>query len=156
MLQVLCLLWIWATCQCPRGGSLCSCMTSSPVITSTPYLWMHSVRNPGKAVRLCCCAGAKLFYLSGIRNGKYLQREVLNLARFISVMKFRPLSWRLAHPYLLTDRFEVLPLACKAAVSPCLRLHAPSSRSLCPAPDPHAVSADSAVPTWPCRNCLSP
>jgi hypothetical protein len=53
-------------------------------------------------------AGAKLFYLSGIRNGKYLQREVLNLARFISVMKFRPLSWRLTHPYLLTDRFEVL------------------------------------------------
>ena len=52
-------------------------------------------------------AGAKLFYLSGIRNGKYLQREILNLARFISVMKFRPLSWRLTHPYLLTDRFEV-------------------------------------------------
>jgi ribosome biogenesis protein BMS1 len=42
-----------------------------------------------------------------MRNGKYLQREVHNLARFISVMKFRPLSWRLAHPYLLTDRFEV-------------------------------------------------
>jgi len=57
------------------------------------------------------CAGAKLFYLSGIRNGKYLQREVLNLARFISVMKFRPLSWRLTHPYLLTDRFEVLSIA---------------------------------------------
>ena len=52
-------------------------------------------------------AGAKLFYLSGIRNGKYLQRDILNLARFISVMKFRPLSWRLTHPYLLTDRFEV-------------------------------------------------
>lgn len=57
---------------------------------------------------LVSAAGAKLFYLSGIRNGKYLQREVLNLARFISVMKFRPLSWRLTHPYLLTDRFEVL------------------------------------------------
>lgn len=52
-------------------------------------------------------AGAKLFYLSGMRHGKYLQREVHNLARFISVMKFRPLSWRTAHPYLLTDRFEV-------------------------------------------------
>ncbi|EIE20399.1 DUF663-domain-containing protein [Coccomyxa subellipsoidea C-169] len=50
--------------------------------------------------------GAKLFYLSGMRHGKYLQREVHNLARFISVMKFRPLSWRIAHPYLLTDRFE--------------------------------------------------
>ena len=58
-------------------------------------------------LRSFASAGAKLFYLSGIRNGKYLQREILNLARFISVMKFRPLSWRLTHPYLLTDRFEV-------------------------------------------------
>jgi hypothetical protein len=47
------------------------------------------------------CAGAKLFYLSGMRHGKYLKREVLNLARFISVMKFRPLSWRAAHGYLV-------------------------------------------------------
>lgn len=51
--------------------------------------------------------GAKLFYLSGMRNGKYLQREVLNLARFIAVQKFRPLTWRQAHPFLLADRFEV-------------------------------------------------
>lgn len=53
--------------------------------------------------------GAKLFYLSGLQHGKYMKREVLNLARFISVMKFRPLTWRLAHPYLLADRFEVRP-----------------------------------------------
>lgn len=45
--------------------------------------------------------GAKLFYLSGMRNGKYLKRDVLNLARFISVQKFRPLQWRSAHPYLV-------------------------------------------------------
>ncbi len=45
--------------------------------------------------------GAKLFYLSGMRHGKYLKREVLNLGRFISVMKFRPLSWRTAHGYLV-------------------------------------------------------
>ena len=50
--------------------------------------------------------GAKLFYLSGIKNGRYLNREVLNLARFISVMKFRPLSWRQGHPYFVVDRFE--------------------------------------------------
>lgn len=50
--------------------------------------------------------GAKLFYLSGIKHGKYLKREVHNLARFISVMKFRPLQWRQAHPYLLADRLE--------------------------------------------------
>lgn len=56
---------------------------------------------------VCMLAGAKLFYLSGMKNGKYMKREVLNLARFISVMKFRPLSWRQAHPYLLTDRLEV-------------------------------------------------
>jgi hypothetical protein len=51
--------------------------------------------------------GAKLFYLSGVQHGKYLKREVFNLARFISVMKLRPLTWRLAHPYTLVDRFEV-------------------------------------------------
>ncbi|KAK9932234.1 hypothetical protein M0R45_019480 [Rubus argutus] len=50
--------------------------------------------------------GAKLFYLSGLIHGKYVKREVHNLARFISVMKFHPLSWRTAHPYILVDRFE--------------------------------------------------
>eukprot|EP00775_Hariotina_reticulata_P007582 gene7582-7787_t len=50
--------------------------------------------------------GAKLFYLSGMQHGKYLKREVLNLARFISVAKTRPLSWRLDHPYLIADRME--------------------------------------------------
>ncbi|KAK9473341.1 uncharacterized protein V1510DRAFT_392589 [Dipodascopsis tothii] len=48
--------------------------------------------------------GAKLFYLSGVMNGRYPDREVLNLARFISVMKFRPLKWRNEHSYLLADR----------------------------------------------------
>ena len=62
-------------------------------------------------------AGAKLFYLSGMRNGKYMKREVLNLARFISVTKFRPLSWRGAHPYLIADRFEVQDIS----VHRCLR-----------------------------------
>ena len=37
---------------------------------------------------------------------RYTKREVHNLARFISVMKFRPLSWRISHPYVLADRFE--------------------------------------------------
>ncbi|XP_062215688.1 uncharacterized protein LOC133916163 [Phragmites australis] len=50
--------------------------------------------------------GAKLFYLSGLIHGKYTKREVHNLARFISVIKPVPLSWRMAHPYLLVDRFE--------------------------------------------------
>ncbi|CAI9112326.1 OLC1v1012764C1 [Oldenlandia corymbosa var. corymbosa] len=50
--------------------------------------------------------GAKLFYLSGLIHGKYSKREIHNLARFISVMKFPPLSWRVSHPYVLVDRFE--------------------------------------------------
>ncbi|KAK9704640.1 Glycoside hydrolase 2 (Mannanase, beta-galactosidase) [Basidiobolus ranarum] len=50
--------------------------------------------------------GAKLFYLSGVLNGRYPNTEILNLSRFISVMKFRPLIWRNTHPYLLADRIE--------------------------------------------------
>lgn len=52
--------------------------------------------------------GAKLFYLSGLINGKYPKNEILNLSRFISVMKFRPLAWRNTHPYMLADRMEDL------------------------------------------------
>jgi len=51
--------------------------------------------------------GAKLFYLSGVVNGRYPDREILNLSRFLSVMKNpRPLVWRNSHPYALADRFE--------------------------------------------------
>ena len=52
--------------------------------------------------------GAKLFYLSGVLNGRYPDREILNLHRFISVMKFRPLKWRNEHPYMLCDRMTDL------------------------------------------------
>ena len=55
--------------------------------------------------------GAKLFYLSGVINGRYPDREVHNLSRFISVMKNpRPLIWRNSHPYCLADRFLDLTL----------------------------------------------
>ena len=50
--------------------------------------------------------GAKLFYLSGIVNRKYPKNEIENLSRFVSIIKFRPLTWRNTHPYLLVDRFE--------------------------------------------------
>lgn len=51
--------------------------------------------------------GAKLFYFSGITTtGDYLNREVLNLARFISVSKFPVIRWRNEHPYVLADRVE--------------------------------------------------
>lgn len=50
--------------------------------------------------------GAKLFYLSGALNGRYPDREVHNLSRFISVMKNpRPLVWRSPHPYWLAGHF---------------------------------------------------
>lgn len=51
-------------------------------------------------------AGAKLFYLSGMTHGRYNKRDTLNLARFISIAKFRPLTWRQQHPYVVGDRFE--------------------------------------------------
>ncbi|KAL7049512.1 hypothetical protein ACKWTF_003734 [Chironomus riparius] len=50
--------------------------------------------------------GAKLFYLSGIQYGEYLRNEIKNLGRFIHVMKFRPLTWRGQHSYILADRME--------------------------------------------------
>ena len=50
--------------------------------------------------------GAKLFYLSGMQHGRYNKRDTLNLARFISTSKFRPLTWRSTHPYVVGDRFE--------------------------------------------------
>ena len=50
--------------------------------------------------------GAKLFYLSGLINGKYPKNEIVNLARFISIIKFRPIIWRNTHPYLVIDRVE--------------------------------------------------
>lgn len=49
--------------------------------------------------------GAKLFYLSGVMNGRYPDREIHNLSRFISVMKNpRPIKWRSDHYYILADR----------------------------------------------------
>ena len=51
--------------------------------------------------------GAHLFYLSGIINGRYPDREIHNLSRFISVMKNpRPLIWRNSHPYTVIDSFR--------------------------------------------------
>lgn len=53
--------------------------------------------------------GAHLFYLSGVINGRYPDREIHNLSRFISVMKNpRPLIWRNSHPYTIIDSFRDL------------------------------------------------
>ncbi|KAG6003055.1 hypothetical protein E4U21_002408 [Claviceps maximensis] len=51
--------------------------------------------------------GAHLFYLSGVINGRYPDREIHNLSRFVSVMKNpRPLIWRNNHPYTIIDSFR--------------------------------------------------
>ncbi|KAI1168265.1 GTP binding protein Bms1 [Nemania serpens] len=53
--------------------------------------------------------GAHLFYLSGVINGRYPDREVHNLSRFLSVMKNpRPLVWKNAHSYILGDSLRDL------------------------------------------------
>ncbi len=48
--------------------------------------------------------GAKLFLMSGMKNGEYIQRDVHNLARFISVMKFKSSTWKTTHPFIVADR----------------------------------------------------
>lgn len=50
--------------------------------------------------------GAKMFYFSGVVNGKYLKNETKQLALFMSRVKYRPLIWRNTHPYVVVDRHE--------------------------------------------------
>ncbi|KAI0394348.1 GTP binding protein Bms1 [Xylariaceae sp. FL0594] len=53
--------------------------------------------------------GAHLFYLSGVINGRYPDREIHNLSRFLSVMKNpRPLIWKNTHSYILGDSMRDL------------------------------------------------
>lgn len=52
--------------------------------------------------------GAKLFYLSKLKNNRYDKIEISNLARFISVQKPITLSWRTSHPYTVSLRHELL------------------------------------------------
>lgn len=54
--------------------------------------------------------GAKLFYLTGFLNGEYIRNEIKNLSRFLAVMKFRPIPWRIVHSYILVDRIEDVTL----------------------------------------------
>ncbi|KAI5184380.1 ribosome biogenesis protein BMS1 [Nematocida homosporus] len=53
------------------------------------------------------CDGIKIFTMSKILGGRYLDREVSNLARFVAQMKYRPILWRSMHPYIVTDRFQL-------------------------------------------------
>lgn len=69
--------------------------------------------------------GAKLFYLTGTLHGRYLPMETMNLSRFISVVKLRPLIWRNSHPYVIADRYEDLTPA------ETVRSDAKCDRSIC-------------------------
>ena len=44
--------------------------------------------------------------LYSAKEGEYQNQEISNLARFISVIKFRPIMWRQNHSYVLCDRIE--------------------------------------------------
>lgn len=52
--------------------------------------------------------GAKLFFATGVTHGLYGKRDTQTIARYVSVMKFRPLSWQTAHSYVVVDRLEDL------------------------------------------------
>lgn len=52
--------------------------------------------------------GAKLFFVSGVMHGLYGKRDTQTIARYVSVMKFRPLTWQTSHPYVIVDRLEDL------------------------------------------------
>ena len=49
-----------------------------------------------------------MFYLTGIVNGEYRKHEIHNLARFISVMKFKDMGYRTNHSFVIADRIEDL------------------------------------------------
>ena len=54
-------------------------------------------------------SGAKLFHLSGLKHDSYTDNEIHNLARFISVLKWKEMRWRDEHSFVLADRFEYKP-----------------------------------------------
>lgn len=51
--------------------------------------------------------GAKMFYIGGIlQSGKYPRNEMRQLALYVNRVKYRPLSWRNAHGYVVVDRVD--------------------------------------------------
>ena len=61
--------------------------------------------------------GAKLFYLTGIVNGEYRRNEIHNLARFISVMKFKEMGFRANHSFLIADRYFIFNFKILSVIS---------------------------------------
>ncbi|KAI3884054.1 hypothetical protein MKW92_042150 [Papaver armeniacum] len=57
------------------------------------------------------CQGARIHNLTGLDHGLYKMQELQKLVQDIGMIEFPTLSWRVARPYLLVDRFEdVTPL----------------------------------------------
>eukprot|EP00754_Rhynchopus_humris_P028955 Rhum_TRINITY_DN15185_c6_g2::Rhum_TRINITY_DN15185_c6_g2_i1::g.142881::m.142881/K14569/BMS1; ribosome biogenesis protein BMS1 len=52
------------------------------------------------------CAGAKLFYFSGMEKTTYPVKEIINLNRFLAVTKLTPQQWKTTHSCVLADRME--------------------------------------------------
>jgi ribosome biogenesis protein BMS1 len=50
---------------------------------------------------------AKLFFLYGVKNELYLKMQMHNLARYLRVIKPSTPGFRINHPYILADRFDV-------------------------------------------------
>ncbi|KAJ1455713.1 hypothetical protein M885DRAFT_616973 [Pelagophyceae sp. CCMP2097] len=64
-------------------------------------------------------AGAKMFYIGGVlRSGKYPRNEMKQLALYVSRAKFRPLTWRNSHAYMIADRVDAVEEAKKAWDAP--------------------------------------
>lgn len=61
---------------------------------------------------------AKLFYLYGIKSALYMKMQMHNLARYLRVIKPTIPGFRLNHPYVLADRFDVTFLANKSTSDP--------------------------------------
>lgn len=60
-------------------------------------------------------------------HGEYQKQEIHNLGRFISVMKFRPLTWQTSHPYVLADRCVLFSLFFSLSVDSTLLFKKPQN-----------------------------
>lgn len=51
---------------------------------------------------------SKLFFIGGLKqDGYYPKMDIMNLARYISIIRHNPVSWKQNHPFILADRFEI-------------------------------------------------
>jgi hypothetical protein len=51
---------------------------------------------------------SKLFFTGGFKNKYYLHNDVINIARFLSIILPRKLEWKKDNPHILVDRIEIL------------------------------------------------